>query len=226
MTGNFPSTTAAPETLLMMAPASDTPDLEICSAPNDSVEAAALARSARSCLMVLGCAAEAKSLGGTTTGGGSATRITGAFEAAPEPPPEGPVVCLRWSTKKLSPAAAGASDATARRLPLLACWGTPWLMGGSLDGGGWARGCLGGSCVCFLSDRTAVRNFRASSLPFSVVDTQKSTPPMTTVCTTIEMMRATGSFFGLERAMGNERRELRGAGQEHRGISRWVDDES
>src|SRR5258706_7748302 len=111
MTANFPSLTVAPETLPMIAPASDTPLLEICSVPKASVEAAALERSASNCLISLLGGAEENTLGGGG-GLGEGGRTVGGG-ALVGPALERPLVCVRSSTAKPSPTAAGASCATA-----------------------------------------------------------------------------------------------------------------
>src|ERR1041385_296896 len=105
-----------------MSLASFTADLLICSEPKDSIAAAEAARSASSCLTVLGVGGRKT---GTTGGrGGGAGVGGGGFVAALAPAVEGPCTCRRVSWKKLSPlAAAGASAATARRVPVLAGWG-------------------------------------------------------------------------------------------------------
>jgi hypothetical protein len=90
LTAHFPSTIVAPAIFVTAPPASDGPDLEICSAPMASVAATALARSVNSCLIVLAVAGRNAGM----VGGGRGRATMGCGLDGPMPVAvEGPCTC-------------------------------------------------------------------------------------------------------------------------------------
>src|SRR5881394_2494643 len=99
MTANLPSETVAPAILVTTAPASETPDLAICSEPMASVDAADFERSASNCLMSLLSGDEANTLGAALKADGGA--IAAVIFVLPRAAPASLLLLFCSSPKKL-----------------------------------------------------------------------------------------------------------------------------